>query len=223
VDTSTGQAEPEDAELLPPGRISRLREARAAGVTIALLAVAGLAMGLLWSVVSPRVHVIVTTTGPDLEHYGSDEFFAGDASFALIGAAVGLLAAVAVWWLARRWRGPVQLLVLAVGCLACGLVAWQVGRHIGLGYFHDLLRDGRVGQRFVKPVDLRAKVVLVAAPLTAVIGYVVLASWVARPDLGVPRWSVETHGHLQLREADRHRAQPPEHGHLPLEQPELGA
>ncbi|MEP6695662.1 MAG: DUF2567 domain-containing protein [Pseudonocardiales bacterium] len=194
-------------------------EIRGAAAVISAMAAVGVGTGLLWSALSPRVHVIVTSAGPDLEHYGSDEFFAGDGSFVFIGAVTGVLAALAVWWLARRRRGPVQLVVLALGCTACGLVAWQVGRHLGLAHFHDLIRHAPVGRRFAKPVDLRGRVALVAQPCVAVIAYLVLVSWVARSDLGVPSGSVETQGDLQLGEGDRYGAQAPEHGHLPLQQP----
>jgi hypothetical protein len=196
-----------------------LAEARPAAVTIAVLAVVGVGVGWLWSSLSPHVHVVVSAGGPDLENYGSDEFFAGDGSFALIGAAAGLLAALVLWWLGRRWRGPVQLAGLALGGLACGLVAWQVGRHLGLQHYHDLLRTAGVGRRFTKPVDLRGKIVLVAQPFAAVTAYLILASWVAQRDLRVPAASVELHRHPQFGEGDRHGPQPPEHGHLPLEQP----
>ncbi|MDP9239420.1 MAG: DUF2567 domain-containing protein [Actinomycetota bacterium] len=219
MDTQTGYGDLRAPGRDPVRRLAPLAEARAAVLTILVLAACGVGVGLLWSAVSPRVHVIVTANGPDLEHYGSSEFFAGDGSFVIIGVVAGLVAALAVWSLARRRRGPLQLVALAVGCLACGFVAWQVGRHLGLSHYHDLLKNAEEGRRFTKPVDLRGKVALVAQPFAAVVTYLVLVSWVARPDLGVGQKSVEPQGDLQLGEGDRHGAQSPEHGHLPLQQP----
>lgn len=219
VGTPTGFGAPQEPSPSPVRFRITVAELRAAALTVVALAGTGLGVGLLWAAVSPRVHVIVTAAGPDLEHYDSDEFFAGDGSFVLIGAAVGVLAALAAWWLLNSRRGPVQLVGLAVGCLVSAVVAWQVGRHVGLAHFHDLVRQAEVGRRFTKPVDLRGKIGLVAQPFAAVATYIVLASWVARPDLGVQRGSVEPQRDPQLGESDRHSAQPPEHGRLPLEQP----
>ncbi len=199
-------------------RVTR-REARDAVATTALLAAFGISLGALWSKVSPRVQVVVTAAGPDLAHYDSDEFFAGDGTFVLLGAVAGLLAALALWWLGRRWRGPVQILVLALGCAACAVVVWQVGRRIGLDHFHDLLRSAEPGRRFSKPVDLRGKIGLVAQPFVAVATYMALASWVARPDLGVRRDSVGVYADREVGPGDWHGPQPPEHGHLPAQQP----
>lgn len=199
--TGYGQVSPPGWAPHPPPVAVRppLAQARVAVAVMVALAATGALTGLIWSVSSPRVQVIITTAGPDLAHYGSDEFFAGDGTFVIIGVLAGIVAALAVWLLARRWRGPVQLVALALGCLAGGLVAWQVGRHLGLAHFHNLLRTAGVGQRFGKPVDLRAKVALMTQPGVAVITYLVLVSWVARPDLGVPgapgEGSVEPHRH----------------------------
>ncbi len=218
MDTQTGYGDLRASDPVTARWRLSVAEARAAVVTIVVLAAVGGGLGLLWSAVSPRVHVIVTATGPDLVHYGGSEFFGGEGSFVIIGAVAGILATLVAWSLGRRWRGPVQLVALTLGCLACAAVAWQVGSHIGLSHFHDLLKNAGQGRRFTKPVDLRGRVALVAQPFTAVVTYLVLVSWVARPDLGASN-SVEPHGDLQLGEGDRHGPQPTEHGHLPLQQP----
>lgn len=156
----------------------------AALVLLAGLGLVGTVMGVLWSAVSPPVHVVITAVGPDLANVGSDELFAVDGTFALIGATLGIVVGVAVWFAARRWRGPVLVVGLVLGSLLCGLVAWQVGRRVGLGHYHALLHSTDVGRRFTKPVDLRSKVALVPQPFFALAGYLVLAAWVARADLG---------------------------------------
>jgi len=183
VDTGAEHGDRPGAAVVTPAPASS-RDVPAALFLLAGLALLGVGVGLLWSALSPPVQVIITRAGPDLANYGSDEFFAVDGTFALIGAAVGLLTGVAVWFAARRWRGPVLMGALVLGSLACGLVAWQVGRQVGLGHYHSLLHSTDVGRRFSKPVDLRSKVALIPQPFFALAGYLVLAAWVARPDLG---------------------------------------
>ncbi len=167
----------------PAIRTESTHDIRAAAVVAVGLALLGLGLGPLWSAISPRVHLVITAAGPDLAG-GSGGFFAGDASFALLGAGVGLLTGVAAWYAGRRWRGPALMTGLLLGSVAGGLVAWQVGRWIGLSSYHSLLHSTDVGRRFVKPVDLRSKAALLPQPFFALAGYLLLAAWVARPDLG---------------------------------------
>jgi len=182
-----GYGESAGAVAAPPPTpaLPRLRRELPAG--LAVIAVAGLLgvpLGLLWSVVSPPVHVVITSAGADLANYGSDELFAVDATFALLGAAVGVVTGLALWFLARSHRGPVLMVALVLGSLAGGLVAWAVGRQIGLAHYHSLVHSTVVGRRFTKPVDLRSKAALVPQPFSALVGYLVSAALVARPDLG---------------------------------------
>lgn len=185
MDTTTAYEGLPGATALPPGHRTRLTaEVRAALAVLAGLALLGVAQGMLWSAVSPRVHVVITAAGPDLAHYGSDELFAVDGTFALLGAAAGVLTGIAVWFAVRRWRGPLLMGGLVLGSLLCGLVTWQVGRRIGLGHYHSLLHSTDAGRQFSQPVDLRSWAALVPQPFLALAGYLVLAAWVARPDLG---------------------------------------
>lgn len=178
----------------------------AALATLVTLGVLGVAIALIWAALSPRVRIIITPAGPDLVQYANSDFFAGDGTFLVIGIVAGLLSGVAVWLIARRWRGPLILLGLALGALLGALVAWQVGRQIGLAHYHQLLHSTDVGRRFDKPVDLRSKAALLAQPFAATLAYVFLAARAARPDLGrSPRGSVEPERDPQLGEWDRNR------------------
>jgi hypothetical protein len=149
-------------------------------VVIALL---GVPLGLLWGVVSPHAPVVVTRDGAVLAGFRQEVFVAADGTFALIGLLAGLVVGAGVY-LWRRARGPWVAIGVALGSLAGGYVAWKTGHQIGLDDFRRLVEDGRIGQRFVRPVDLRAKGVLFVQPLVAVIVYVLAAGWSRFDDLG---------------------------------------
>lgn len=166
----------------PPRRWFLRGELRAALLAVLALAVAGVPVGAIWSLVTPHVRIVITAAGPDLLTYETDAFFAGDGSFFLMGLAAGLVAG-AVGWLLRRYRGPVLLAAVVLGSLVGAVVAWQVGRHAGLAHYHQLLHSTQVGRQFDKPVALRGKSVLLAQAFMAALTYLVLAVWSSRPDL----------------------------------------
>lgn len=180
-------AQPPDEVAPPPTLRQRLKvpaaEVRAAAVALAVLTVVGVGEGLLWSVVSPRVGIVITSAGPDVRPNGADGFFAGEVTFALLGIALGIVLALVVWYAAGRWRGPVLLLALVLGALAGAVLAWQVGSHLGLSHYREMLRSSDVGREFTKPVELRAKGMLLLQPMAAALTYVMLAAWRVQPDL----------------------------------------
>ncbi len=107
-----------------------------------------------------------------------------------------MLTALAVWFLLRKNRGPVGLVVAAAGALAAALVAWQVGRRVGLAGYQRLLDTAPEGTRFSKPADLRAggiELFLGVLPLpygnvllpafAAAVTYTLLAGWSRWPSL----------------------------------------
>ena len=150
-----------DAPAAPPSRRAALlsRGALLAGV-IAL----GVPLGLLWAVVAPEIPVLKTTdcgtASPSecvvVPSAQPEQFIAADGWFGLLGLVFGVLAAIAAWLLLRRHRGPVTLLVVVLGCLGAALLAWRVGRQVGLEEFGQLLAASRPGDTFTKPADLRA-------------------------------------------------------------------
>ncbi|MDQ6874584.1 MAG: DUF2567 domain-containing protein [Actinomycetota bacterium] len=176
--------------------------------TLVTLGVLGAAVALVWAALSPRVRIVITPAGPDLVQYANSDFFAGDGTFLVVGLVAGVLSGIVCWFIAQRWRGPVILAGLALGALLGALVAWQVGRQLGLTHYHQLLHSTEVGRRFDKPVDLRSKAALLAQPFAATLTYVFLAARVARPDLdrSPRRDSVEPERDPKLGEWDRNRA-----------------
>jgi hypothetical protein len=134
-----------------PGRAALVGLATAAGITLL-----GLPMGLLWAALAPAVPVRKTADGAALTQAQPEEFIAADGWFTLVGLCFGVATAIAVWLLLRRRRGPFGLIVAVLGALGAAVVAWQVGRRIGLAEYQRLLADAQVGDILNRPPDLRA-------------------------------------------------------------------
>ncbi|HEX6497574.1 MAG TPA: DUF2567 domain-containing protein [Micromonosporaceae bacterium] len=124
---------------------------------VAGLAVLGLPLGWLWSVAAPRVPIEMTSDGPMLADPQPEQYIADEGWYILLTVAVGALAALLVWALLRRHRGPVLLVGLTLGSAFGGVVAWWLGSHLGLSHYHDLLQHAPVGSRFSRPVGLRVQ------------------------------------------------------------------
>jgi hypothetical protein len=131
------------------------------GWIIAVLAVVGAPVGVLWQAISPHtVGVVVGAHAiiPD----ETETFIASDGRFALLTGAVGALAAV-VAWLRPTWRGPSTTAAVTIGGLAGSLVASWVGRLTGGGH-----ADGKLGSVIALQVAVRSHAILVVEPLASV-------------------------------------------------------
>lgn len=166
--------EPDAPEPAAHGFVRALvPQARAALVVLVGGALLGLVAGLAWTRLADHVRIVITGQGPDLMTYETNQFFSGDGMFAVIGLVVGAIVGI-VAYLWRRQRGVVVLLGAGLGALVAALVAWQLGRHIGLAGYHRLLHSAHVGSQFDRPVDLRAKATLICWPLASVAVYTAL-------------------------------------------------
>ncbi|MCG5451685.1 DUF2567 domain-containing protein [Micromonospora hortensis] len=165
------------------------------GVVLALAAL-GVPLGLLWAALAPDTPVLKTAEGAIYAEPQPEQPIAADGWFSLLGLAFGLLVAFALWFVLRRWRGPVGLLAAVLGTLVAAPVAWQVGRRIGLAAFDRLLATAPAGQAFSKPADLRAGGVdwllgvlpvphgnLLLPAFGAAVMYTLLAGWSRWPGL----------------------------------------
>ncbi|WP_410810943.1 DUF2567 domain-containing protein [Micromonospora sp. 067-2] len=174
----------------------RLRAAATVLGAVLALAVVGALLGLLWAALAPDTPVLKTAEGAIYADPQPEQPIAADGWFSLLGLAFGVLAALVLWFVLRRWRGPVGLLAAVLGALAAAPVAWQVGRRVGLATFDRLLRDAPPGQAFTKPADLRAGGVdwllgvlpvphgdLLLPAFGAAITYTLLAGWSRWPSL----------------------------------------
>ncbi|MGH3648222.1 MAG: DUF2567 domain-containing protein, partial [Micromonosporaceae bacterium] len=149
----------------------------AATVAMVALAVLGVVWGFLWQAIMPGPEILMTADGPVHADATSESYFAVDGWFAVLGAAVGLFGALGSWLLVRRHRGPLVLVGVVAGCLISAVVAWQVGRHIGLPEFERLITDAPVGERFHRPARLVAYGLLAVPGFTAAFTYTLLAGW----------------------------------------------
>ncbi|MGX4653079.1 DUF2567 domain-containing protein [Micromonospora sp. SCSIO 07396] len=178
----------------------------AAGLVLGLTAL-GVPLGLLWAALAPDTPVLKTAEGAVYAQPQPEQPIAADGWFSLLGLGFGVLAAIAVWMLLRRRRGPVNLVALTVGALGTALVAWQVGRRVGLDGYQRLLATAPAGTSFDKPADLRAGGIdrlfgvlpvpygnLLLAAFAAAVAYTLLAGWSRWPSLrpepepGGPGW-----------------------------------
>src|ERR1700752_1135679 len=98
------------------------------------MVVAGVAVGLLWTVIAPPIHFAakISRTGEPVKQYlGSDANHLFDAAAMMLGllVALGIITAVLLWqW--RDRRGPAMIAVLTVGGVAAAGAAWGCGAGI---------------------------------------------------------------------------------------------
>jgi hypothetical protein len=149
----------------------------ARGALVALLVtVCGVALGLLWLWLAPRVPLISDGKAVYLKDTEGEEAIGGDGTFTLLAAGLGVLTAAAVFW---RWRrgGIGTVLGLAVGGVLASVVGWRIG--VWLGPDTDIVAHAtRVGPQkvFDAPLELRAKTALVAWSLAAMVVHLLLTS-----------------------------------------------
>lgn len=204
----------------PPTPAGRLETAdvRFAALTVVLLAALGAVLGLVWSAWSPagpRAYVLAPGVFlPD----ETEAFVAADGRFLVLGAVVGLAAAIA-GWLAVARRGPLTALALVLGGLAGSALMELVGHLTGGGSFTG--ND----QHFIAelPLSLHAQGLLLVEPALAALVYGVLVAFTASDDLGRPdpvraalaRGSVRSGGHADDGRGDGDAAGAAQQGDLP--------
>jgi Protein of unknown function (DUF2567) len=172
------------------------RELASALIVAAALAVAGVPLGLLWRQVAPKVEFVMTDGGATTVAPEPEEFVAADGWYLLITFATGVLAAVVVWALLRRRRGPVVLLGLVAGCVAGGVLTAWVGHQIGYAHYRYLVSHAPVGTHFFRPPLVRTGYVglwfgflprvqgaVLIEAIAAATTYLVLAAFHVEPDL----------------------------------------
>jgi hypothetical protein len=141
-------------------------DVRAAAVLVGILAVVGLLAGVLWLVISPHAQGIVVSK-TEVIPFEQENWIAADGRFALITAAIGLVAGSAAWFWRSR-RGPVLAAGLAIGTGLGALLTALVGYGFSSG--HD---TGAVN------TDIRLKVFVHAHGLIALEVVLALAVYLA--------------------------------------------
>jgi hypothetical protein len=167
--------------------------ALAHAATVVAVAALGIPFGLLWAALAPDVPVRMTDAGLAYVESQPEQVAAADGWFVLLAVPLGVLAAAGVWLLAPRARGPGGLTAATVGAVGAGLVAWWVGRQVGLAGYEAALATASPGQVLDRPADLRVvgtggwRLLVTGVPLVpalaAAVTYTLLAAWSRFPTL----------------------------------------
>ncbi|MCW2860868.1 MAG: hypothetical protein JWP48_2576 [Actinoallomurus sp.] len=134
-----------------------------------VIAVLGVPAGLLWTTVAPRTTYVIAGGKALLGDPESQTLIAADGWFAVLTAAAGVLCGIVAYVLAGRLREFGLLAALGVGGTAAGLLAWWVGRLIGLSSFQHQVRTAHDGTTAKGALGLHAGGVVIAWPLLALV------------------------------------------------------
>lgn len=127
-------------------RPSRRGIAVAAILTLVGSAVLGLAGGLVWSVVAPRVpYEIVSPGSADVTNAETNAFISGDVWYCVIAVVGGLIIGTIAYLYAIRKYGPVPMAAVLAGSFGAGYLARWVGQNLGLATFNAQLGSSKVG------------------------------------------------------------------------------
>ncbi|MEV6668591.1 hypothetical protein [Streptomyces sp. NPDC051162] len=182
-----GPLDPEPAaDEQDPGLRAELREA---AVVAAVVAVAGVLLGLLWVWLAPRVPLISDGKAVYLKNSEGEQAIGADGTFALLALGFGVLSSAVVFWFRRR--GGIPLVAgLAAGSLLASLIGWRLG--VWLGPSSDVVATAKSvgkGVVFDAPLKLGAKGVLLAWPLAAMVVHLGLtAAFGPRDPEPEPHW-----------------------------------
>jgi hypothetical protein len=158
---------------------------RAASVLAAGLAVAGIGVAVVWSLLAPRAMWIAQSGGGYLQDGNTKAFAGADVLFLLMGVVVGVVAGAGVFGLVRR-RGPLVGVGLLVGSLAGSALAATVGHLITLGPFATSALTAPGGSAVRYFLTVRAQAVIFAWPLAAQLCLLLFTLWrwpQAQPEL----------------------------------------
>lgn len=162
-----------------------VREEAVRGLLVAVLvAVTGVALGLAWLWLSPRIPMVSDGQAVYLKDTEGEEAIGGDGTFVLIAVVLGLLSAAAVFWRYRKGGVGVVLGLAAGGALA-SVIGWRLG--VALGPTTDIVAHAKaVGPKVVfdGPLQLRAKSAIVAFPAAAMLAHLALTSVFGPRDAG---------------------------------------
>ncbi|AXI77062.1 hypothetical protein [Peterkaempfera bronchialis] len=142
------------------------------GVLVALGSVLlGLAMGLLWLWLAPKVPLYADSKAVYLKDPEGEQRAAADGVFVLLGLGAGAVAALAAFLPTRRRGGGIAVAVgLAVGGVLGSVAAWRLG--VALGPTSDIVAHARQvgeGKVFDAALELGAKGALLVWPMAAMV------------------------------------------------------
>lgn len=156
---------------------SAVTELRQAAVVTAVSAVAGVALGLLWLWLAPRVSLISDGKAVFLRHSEGEAAIGADGTFVLLALAFGAVAAALVF-LFHRHGGVALVMGLAVGGVLGSLLGWGVGTL--LGPTHDVVAHAKeVGPNVMFDAPLKLEMwagAMLAWPIAAMIVHLALTT-----------------------------------------------
>ncbi len=177
-------------------RPSRRGELSSALVVAGAVAVSGLLLGFVWYLVAPSLPLRKVDKGMAYISPSPEQPVAADGWFVLLGLGLGIAAAILVWMMFTRTRGPIQLVGLTLGALAAGYLAWLLAVHLPNDYAHrvnqarlnDIVDRPAQLQSTNSPVCIRGCVSVRSGELWvpafgAVVAYALMAGWSRWPNL----------------------------------------
>ncbi|MGK8505002.1 DUF2567 domain-containing protein [Nocardia asiatica] len=161
-------------------------ELRAVALASVAVVVVSAIAGAGWGLLAPTERLLVVEQGRGVALTGeSAHQFDALALFALVGAVLGLLSALAVWrW--RSARGPLLQLGLLIGSGVGAVVMAGVGEQVA-AWLHPRPHDPPVGQIVALPIELGSSLALIVQPLIASFVMLFLAALSTSEDLGSGR------------------------------------
>jgi hypothetical protein len=156
-----------------PGQSLR-RALLAAVLVIAGSAVTGVAGGLIWAAVAPRVQYQVYSLRPQPIAYATNPetsaFIAADGWYCFIALAGGALIGLIAYLFAIRRYGPVPMVGAVLGATAAAFLAAWLGHEAsgGLGFDH-LLATSKPGSYLYAPISLGSHGAVAFWPLAAAV------------------------------------------------------
>lgn len=158
------------------------RETRDAVLVALAVTVLGVALGLLWAWLAPRVPLYSDGRAVYLRRPEGEQAIGADGTFVLLALAVGAVVGTVVFWCRRQ--GGIGLVVgLAVGGVLGSLLAWRLG--VWLGPDTDLAtlaQQAGKGETFDGPLELQAKGALLAWPFAALAVHLLFTALFGRRD-----------------------------------------
>ncbi|MGW2561290.1 DUF2567 domain-containing protein [Streptomyces sp. NPDC001514] len=158
------------------------RELRLAAIVLPAVVLAGVALGLLWLWLAPRVALISTGKAVFVVDTEGEEAAGADGTFVLLALGFGVLCAAVVFLIHRRGGIPL-VLALALGGLAASMLGWGIGYWFGPE--QDVVAHARAvgeGVTFDAPLQLRSRAALLAWPVASMVVHLALTALFAPRD-----------------------------------------
>ncbi|QGV81106.1 DUF2567 domain-containing protein [Streptomyces ficellus] len=176
--TPPHQPSPHDSAWPPPyptaqegtdGAPNTAAEVRQGAVVLLAVTLAGIALGLLWLWLAPRIPLVSDGRAVFLKDTEGEAAVGADGVFTLLALGLGALSAAVVFWFHRH--GGIAIVVgLALGGLFGAMLGWGVGTLLGPA--HDVAAHARAvgaGVTFDAPLKLQAHGAVLAWPVAAML------------------------------------------------------